>query len=212
MVKKVIIWLLIIVNIILVCIIIGINGRESKTEILITSESASIESNNIYLPSSILEKDFENEYKWPTKDDIELHHQVFFGKWKVVCMVPIEMSIPSVYSGFDKNNNFRGQDLMDNIENKGEKYELKEGYKTFSVPIVSENTSVGSSSVKSLGITGGCLSIVFFEMINEGGNIEGKRGVPTVNQLYIKDSNTIYASINGYIIFKLERQISSTLD
>ena len=72
MVKKVIIWLLIIVNIILVCIIIGINGRESKTEILITSESASIESNNIYLPSSILEKDFENEYKWPTKDDIEL--------------------------------------------------------------------------------------------------------------------------------------------
>jgi len=119
--------------------------------------------------------------------------------------------------GFDSNDNFRGQDLTDNIlgqelffggdyiENQGKTYKLAESYVTYSVPLLSGDTIIGSASAETLGISGEYFSIVFFSIIPEEIHGEGNRNFTSLNQLYIKDINTIYASVNGYLTFKLIR-------
>ncbi len=75
-------------------------------------------------------------------------------------MMSTEMNVPSTYSGFDENDNFRGQDLIDNIvgqeiffggdyiENQGIVYEIAEGYTTYGLPIFSEDTIIGCITFK----------------------------------------------------------------
>lgn len=183
-------------------------------------------NSNLYLPNSYSQYDFEDSisqttlydnYSWLVTVDKEFYRQLFFGKWKIINIVPIEITIPSTYSGFDENNNFHGQDLIDNIvgqeiffggdyvENHGVKYELSEGYKTYSVPLLSEDTIIGCTSAKTLGITGGYFSIVFFEIVYKGKGEEGICDFTSLNQLYLKDLNTIYASIDGCLTFELQR-------
>lgn len=148
--------------------------------------------------------------------DKELYCQLFLGKWKVTDIAPVEIATPSVYSGFDENNHFRGQDLIDNIvgqelffgedyiENRGIKYKLASAYKTYSVAL-SEDMIIGCTTAKSLGIVGNYVSVVYFS-IRAAKKEAGQRDFTNLNQLYLKDSETIYASVNGYLTFQLERE------
>ena len=157
---------------------------------------------------------YEN-YRWLVTPDKEFYYQFFFGKWKVIEMITIDVSIPSIYMGFDENDNIRGQDLIDNIigqelyfgadyiANKGIEYKLEKGYKTYSVPLLNQNTIIGCNYAKSLGINGDYFSIVFFSL--GIGKKEGSRDFTSLNQLYLKDINTIYASVNGCMTFLLKR-------
>ena len=75
---------------------------------------------------------------------------------------------------------------------------------TYSVPLLSGDTIIGSAFAETLGISGEYFSIVFFSIIPEEIHGEGNRNFTSLNQLYIKDINTIYASVNG-CLFKLVR-------
>ena len=151
-----------------------------------------------------------------TKKDFNI--QLFSGKWYVTEVVPVEIATPSTYSGFDENGVFRGQDLIDNIvgqeiffgedyiESRGEKCQLVEQYKFQNVPILSDDTIIGCTSAKTLGITGNNVSVVHFAIAQGDISQEGNRDFTSLNQLYLKDSNTIYSSVSGHLTFKLERE------
>ncbi|MDR1505199.1 MAG: hypothetical protein LBT43_22350 [Prevotella sp.] len=230
MVKNLIICLLSISIIVLLIPVFKSNTGDLNKEVSTyqnSVESTLSEDINLYLPNGYSSADFEShinnptlydKYTWMVTSDKEFYCQLIFGKWKVIDVVPVEINVPSNYSGFDSNDNFRGQDLIDNIvgqeiffggdyvKNKGVKYELAEGYKTYSLPLLSDDTIIGCNSAGTLGITGDYCSIVFFTIPHENRNEEGKRDFTSFNQLYLKDLNTIYASINGCFTFELERE------
>ena len=157
--------------------------------------------------------DFDNNSN--VKEDIT--EKLFYGNWRVLDYMPVETVTPSAYSGFDADDNFRGQDLIDNIvgqeiffgvgyiENQGKRYELSDDYIIQIIPIISDDMIIGSASAKTLDITGEYFSMVFFTILSENKSVEGIRDFRTLNQLYIKDINTIYASVNGFLTFELSR-------
>jgi len=157
--------------------------------------------------------------------EIEFDYQLFLGKWKVTDMIPIETVIPSIFSGFDENDNLRGQDLIDNIlgqeiffgrdyiENQGKIYKISEKYKIDKILILSEDMIIGSTSAKTLDITGEFFYVVYFSLPSMYIKKEGNRDFTSLNQLYLKDTNTIYASVGGFLTFELKREeIKAPLD
>jgi hypothetical protein len=225
MIKNVALFFLTAVTIMLLIVVFDISHEKIENEITESSTLNMMESNRLNLPDSYSRNEFnkiinetEAKYSWVLDSDNEFYHQMFFGRWKVIDMMPVEINVPSTYSGFDENDIFRGQDLIDNIvgqeiffggdyiENQGIVYELTEGYTTYGLPLFSEDTIIGCNTAKELGITGDYFSIVFFSVSDEEKKEEGKRNFASLNQLYLKDINTIYASVDGCITFKLQRE------
>lgn len=130
----------------------------------------------------------------------------------MIDVAKVEVATPSIYSGFDEDDHFRGQDFIDQIlgqelffgddyiENQDTQYALTEGYETYCIPLPSEETMIGCTSAGSLEITGDYYSVVYFALKQDG-----KKDFTTLDRLYLKDVNTMYASVNGYLTFKLER-------
>ncbi|WP_143320595.1 hypothetical protein [Clostridium sp. HBUAS56010] len=148
------------------------------------------------------------------------YNQLFIGKWKIVDSVSSDLSLPSSYSGFDKEGNFRGPDItsiigeeiifdVDKVEFSGNKYQYAYGPETYTHALRSEEEQIGYNYAGSLGITGEYYSIIYFLLPN---NYQVKRNQKYVRKLriddlcflYIKDNETIYAS-DGTITYLLKR-------
>jgi len=181
-------------------------------------------STNTFIPANYDRNNFDAQYhantpnqhySWIIKSEDIFYQQIFLGEWLIHDMVPVEFSVPSIYSGFDVNNNFKGQDLLDNIvgqviffggdyvENNGVVYNLEKNYETYCVAITSDDTRIGSNTAGTLGFDNSILPIVFYTISDK--KDMGERNITNLNQLYIKDANTIYASIDGCVTFMLKR-------
>ncbi|MCL2655155.1 MAG: hypothetical protein FWD65_05575 [Coriobacteriia bacterium] len=155
-----------------------------------------------------------------------VQNQIFYGTWKIVSWVPAQFNMPSSLSGFDENGNFRGPDpdslLGETIEFQensviysGKKHPYAFGPYTFALPLLSGNDQIGYSYAKTLGLTGGTYSTVLYatsdnwEMSNAPAFAGRKMHLWDLNQLYIKDRNTIYAT-GGGLSYLLKRIAPAT--
>jgi hypothetical protein len=158
------------------------------------------------------------------------YNQLFYGTWKVIEPIPADAPLPSRYSGFDSEGNFRGPDYTpilgkqitfgesyvnegENdyyVEWDGQRQYLVYGFRTYTHPLFSEEDFIGYHYAKTLGVTGNYHSIVYFILPNNfiAKHYEPDRPneihVSDLCFLYLKDDNTIYAS-DGGLLFLLER-------
>ncbi|MDW2798268.1 hypothetical protein RZO55_11860 [Clostridium boliviensis] len=148
------------------------------------------------------------------------YNQLFYGKWKIVDYIPADLSLPTTYSGFDEDGNFKGPDVTNVIgeeitfeenyaEFSGNKHQFVYGPETYTHALQSDQEQIGYNYAKSLGIKGEYYSIVYFLLPD---NYQVDQSTKYIHQiriddlcyLYIKDNETIYAS-NGIITYLLKR-------
>lgn len=208
--KNIILLVSIILN--LLFFAVGINSYINN-RIATNNDDLSIEN----LKLSKLQNKMCNDYE--LKNAIS-YNQLFYGKWRIVDYVPSDLSLPTSYSGFDEEGNFKGPDVTNIIgeeitfeenyaEFSGNKYQFAYGPETYTHALQSEQDQIGYNYAKSLGITGNYYSIVYFLLPN---NYQVSKNAEYVHEiriddlcfLYIKDNETIYAS-NGIITYLLKR-------
>ncbi|MCL2147685.1 MAG: hypothetical protein FWH52_07750 [Synergistaceae bacterium] len=159
------------------------------------------------------------------EDEYELRHYnsargrpLFYGTWKIVDIVPVDILPPSSVSGISEDGTLRGPALstivgmeimfaLDYAEYSGEKVEYLCKPRTYTYPLF-EDTRLGWSYANTLGINGDYYSEVFFLLPGFGGvgMIDGQEvmRICDITTLYLKDKDTIYAHTYA-IDYKLER-------
>lgn len=159
-----------------------------------------------------LADDFENRLK---------ENQMFYGTWEIVDMVAPDAALPSRYSGFDKNGDFRGPDYeeflgenitfqKDFLEYKNTKYEYAYKPVTYSYPLPDPDNKIGYYNVDTLGLKGNYYSTVYYFLPNNykvNSNFQepdNKLYISDFYTLYIKDKDTMYMS-QGVLDFLLQR-------
>lgn len=161
------------------------------------------------------EDEWEQQMFWGEK-------ALFYGKWKIVEVVPATFSQPSYISGFyqDESGNivFRGPDTssiigkeitfeFDYVESEGERHDYLSRPRTYTFPL-SEDKKLMYNTASELRITGNYYSVVNFLLVghDERDPEEPKVvRIQDIRSLYLKDKDTMYADAYYGITYKLER-------
>jgi len=160
---------------------------------------------------------FLQEYE---KYNYNVQHQLFFGTWKVVRLVPADIALPSSYSRTDESGKLRldtmsiiGQTIefrQDHVRFSGESHPYVAGPTTYTLALSSGDDTIGHYYAKTLGFNEGCFSTVLYVIPeNYLATTPSPQPHPVVhvfdfNQLYLLDNTTIYAS-NGDLVYELQR-------
>ena len=208
---------------------------------LLTKNPNHVTERDKYLSQNIIKKEMaeylslgERSHAIESNNETHISNQFFYGTWKVAELISPDFSLPSSYSGLNKDSTSRGPELssiigmeitfsvsrISNSEDKtkldinyyieysGEKHELVYGPKTYSYSLLSENDRIGYYEAKTLGIEGNYYSTVFFLLPDNwmltGETRKKEMRINDLCYLYLRDNNTIYAS-DGSVFYLLKR-------
>ena len=193
-----------------------------------SDNSATSQETHTYIESSIVNSEpdvdsllsdsdnntaYQEIYSGPEFD------QLFFGKWKIVELLPTDFDQPSSISGINADGSFRGPDAstvlgmeitftISYVEYLGEEHKYVERPRTFSYSLPNKDNRIGYHYPSTLEISGEYYSIVCFGLPERDRTRKDEPNeirIDDLTTLYLKDKNTIFASTYGGITYRLAR-------